>query len=194
MRRGRTFLAGLSAPRVPSPAVAAAAYAVVTIVLLWPALSGQRVLVAASDLYLWAPWHSSQPEGLHDYLNPLLSDQTRSFYPWLSYARDQLHAGHLPQWNPFALSGTPFLANGQSQLFSVFSLPVWLLPLNYGLAVSAAMRLWDATTAWLEFPYLFELQRPKNAMYGAVIADRLRPYLDARDWVSIDRGRVVPIR
>jgi len=71
MRRGRTFLAGLSAPRVPSPAVAAAAYAVVTIVLLWPALSGQRVLVAASDLYLWAPWHSSQPEGLHDYLNPL---------------------------------------------------------------------------------------------------------------------------
>ncbi len=144
MRRGRTFLAGLSAPRVPSPAVAAAAYAVVTIVLLWPALSGQRVLVAASDLYLWAPWHSSQPEGLHDYLNPLLSDQTRSFYPWLSYARDQLHAGHLPQWNPFALSGTPFLANGQSQLFSVFSLPVWLLPLDYGLAVSAAMRLWVA--------------------------------------------------
>jgi len=59
---------------------------------------------------------------------------------------------------------------------------------------AAAMRLWDATTAWLEFPYLFELQRPKNAMYGAVIADRLRPYLDARDWVSIDRGRVVPIR
>jgi len=59
---------------------------------------------------------------------------------------------------------------------------------------AAAMRLWDATTAWLEFPYLFELQRPKNAMYGAVIADRLRPYLDARDWVSINRGQVIPIR
>ncbi|MGI9646164.1 MAG: DsbA family protein, partial [Ilumatobacteraceae bacterium] len=49
----------------------------------------------------------------------------------------------------------------------------------------AAMRLWEAATAWLEFPYLFELQRPKNRTYGAVIADRLRPYLDARDWVSI---------
>ncbi|WP_040496379.1 mycothiol-dependent nitroreductase Rv2466c family protein [Ilumatobacter nonamiensis] len=55
----------------------------------------------------------------------------------------------------------------------------------------AALRLWTATTAWLEFPYLFELQRPKNASHGAVIADRFRPYLEARDWVSIDRGTVV---
>jgi 2-hydroxychromene-2-carboxylate isomerase len=55
----------------------------------------------------------------------------------------------------------------------------------------AAMRLWDATTAWLEFPYLFELQRPKNAHHGEVIADRFRPYLEARDWVSINRGKVI---
>jgi hypothetical protein len=27
--------------------------------------------------------------------------------------------------------------------------------------------------------------------HGAVIADRLRPYLDARDWVSINRGKVI---
>ena len=31
-------------------------------------------------------------------------------------------------------------------------------------------------------------------MYGGVIADRLRPYLEARDWVSINRGQVIPIR
>jgi hypothetical protein len=55
----------------------------------------------------------------------------------------------------------------------------------------AALRLWEATTAWLEFPYLFELQRPKNRAYGEVIADRLRPYLEARDWVSINRGKVI---
>ncbi len=55
----------------------------------------------------------------------------------------------------------------------------------------AALRLWQATTAWLEFPYLFELQRPKNPHYHAVIADRLQTYLNARDWVSINRGEVV---
>jgi hypothetical protein len=57
----------------------------------------------------------------------------------------------------------------------------------------AAMRLWEATTAWLEFPYLFELQRPKAAVHGAKIVSTLRPYLDARDWVSINRGRVVSL-
>jgi 2-hydroxychromene-2-carboxylate isomerase len=57
----------------------------------------------------------------------------------------------------------------------------------------AAIRLWNATVAWLEFPYMFELQRPKNRTHGAVIADRLRPYLEARDWISIDRGNVVKI-
>jgi 2-hydroxychromene-2-carboxylate isomerase len=55
----------------------------------------------------------------------------------------------------------------------------------------AAMRLWDATAAWLEFPYLFELQRPKNLEHGRKIADTFRPYLEARDWVSINRGKVI---
>ncbi|MEM9039334.1 MAG: DsbA family protein [Actinomycetota bacterium] len=57
----------------------------------------------------------------------------------------------------------------------------------------AAMRLWNATVAWLEFPHLFELQRPKNGAHGAAIAESFRPYLEARDWVSIDRGEVVDI-
>jgi hypothetical protein len=145
MRRGRTPFSRLVVPSVPPGAVAAGAYAVVLLVLLWPALSGDRVLAGAGDLYHWVPWRSSRPRDLHDSVNPLLFDQTVSFVPWLSFARDQLHAGHLPQWNPLALSGTPFLANGQSQLFSVFSLPVWLCSLNYGLAVSAALRLWVAS-------------------------------------------------
>jgi hypothetical protein len=54
-----------------------------------------------------------------------------------------------------------------------------------------ALELWDAVCTWLRFPYLFELQRPKNREHEAAIVDRLEPYLDARDWVSIDRGREI---
>lgn len=57
----------------------------------------------------------------------------------------------------------------------------------------AADRLWQAVTAWLEFPHLFELQRPKNAEHGRSIARVLQPYLSGRDWVSIDRGEVIEI-
>ncbi len=55
----------------------------------------------------------------------------------------------------------------------------------------SALRLWAATTAWLEFPHLYELQRPKNPTDNTLIAETFRPYLEARDWVSINRGKVV---
>jgi hypothetical protein len=55
----------------------------------------------------------------------------------------------------------------------------------------AAVRLWHAVTAWLEFPGLYELQRPKTRADHATITAAFRPYLEARDWVSIDRGKVI---
>ncbi|MGH9083361.1 MAG: DsbA family protein [Acidimicrobiales bacterium] len=54
-----------------------------------------------------------------------------------------------------------------------------------------AVRLWQAVTAWTSFPHVYELQRPKGKKDEQLIADTFRPYLEARDWVSIDRGRVV---
>jgi hypothetical protein len=57
----------------------------------------------------------------------------------------------------------------------------------------AAVRLWDAVVAWTEFPYLYELQRPKTPADEQVIAEAFRPYLQARDWVSINRGEVIAI-
>jgi 2-hydroxychromene-2-carboxylate isomerase len=55
----------------------------------------------------------------------------------------------------------------------------------------AAVRLWDVVCGWLEFPHLYEIQRPKGAADQRLIARTFRPYLEARDWVSINRGEVV---
>jgi hypothetical protein len=57
----------------------------------------------------------------------------------------------------------------------------------------AAVRLWDAVVAWTEFPHLYELQRPKTPADEQAIAEAFRPYLQARDWVSINRGEVIKI-
>ncbi len=48
--------------------------------------------------------------------------------------------------------------------------------------------LWHAVTAWTEFPDLYELQQPKTKAIERRIAEAFRPYLEARDWVSINRG------
>ncbi|MBB3665376.1 2-hydroxychromene-2-carboxylate isomerase [Prauserella sediminis] len=58
---------------------------------------------------------------------------------------------------------------------------------------AAAVRLWDVVTGMLEFPHVYELQRPKAARDERAIADALDPYLRGRDWVSVDRGRIIEL-
>lgn len=55
----------------------------------------------------------------------------------------------------------------------------------------AAVRLWHAVTAWLEFPHLWELQQPKTQAHQQAITATFKPYLEARDWISINRGTEV---
>ena len=50
---------------------------------------------------------------------------------------------------------------------------------------AAAVRLWDLTTGWLEFPRVYEVQRPKSAGDIDAIATAFAPYLEARDWFSV---------
>lgn len=51
----------------------------------------------------------------------------------------------------------------------------------------AAVRLWELVCGWLEFPHLYELQRPKRPDDIAAIAEAFRPYLEARDWITIQK-------
>ena len=49
----------------------------------------------------------------------------------------------------------------------------------------AADRLWDLVVGWLEFPPLFEMQRPKTAADLADVGEVFRPYIEAREWSSV---------
>jgi 2-hydroxychromene-2-carboxylate isomerase len=51
----------------------------------------------------------------------------------------------------------------------------------------AAVRLWQLMTGWLEFPNLYEMQRPKQASDLTSIATTFGPYLEARDWITIQK-------
>ncbi len=57
----------------------------------------------------------------------------------------------------------------------------------------AALKLWDVVLGMAELPHVYELQRPKAPADVELIAQSLRPYLDGRDWVSINRGEVIDV-
>jgi 2-hydroxychromene-2-carboxylate isomerase len=50
-----------------------------------------------------------------------------------------------------------------------------------------AVRLWDHVTGWLEYPHVYELQRPKTRADIDTIVDAFKPYLEARDWFTVQR-------
>ncbi len=49
----------------------------------------------------------------------------------------------------------------------------------------AAVRLWRNVVGWLEFPNVYELQRPKSSADIDTIATAFSSYLNARDWFSV---------
>ena len=76
--------------------------------------------------------------------------------------------------------GVPTLVfDGRQALFG----PVLIRPPDG----AAAVRLWELMTGWLEFPHLYEVQRPKAPADLAAIGADFRPYLEARDWVSVQK-------
>jgi 2-hydroxychromene-2-carboxylate isomerase len=52
---------------------------------------------------------------------------------------------------------------------------------------AAALRLWDLVTGWLEFPHLYELQHPKGPRDLKAISAAFRPYIEARDWLTVQK-------
>ncbi len=58
---------------------------------------------------------------------------------------------------------------------------------------SASLTLWSVVTGMAELPHVYELQRPKSPADVDLIGRSLRPYLEGRDWVSINRGEVVDV-
>lgn len=109
--------------------------------------------------------HSHQM-GFSRVSNPIL-DAVQQFWPWRKYAGDQLHHGVLPLWNPYMLSGTPFVANNQS---AVFYPETWLFALltpERAFAWSAALYLFASGSFMFWFLRTVGLRR-RAALLGAV--------------------------
>jgi membrane protein YfhO len=115
--------------------------ALVVLGYLWPVLLGGRILSPIADLYSYVPWKSSAPGDLHTFDNLLLLDLPTENYPWRFLVRELLREGTFPAWDPYVLAGIPLYQSPQNGLFSVFNLPLWILPMTYALGLSAAVKL-----------------------------------------------------
>ncbi|HEV7774596.1 MAG TPA: hypothetical protein VGO48_15045 [Conexibacter sp.] len=123
---------------------AAGLFALLVLAYLWPVLIGGNVLLPSALLYGQPPWASGMTSAMFRYFNGDLADVPGTYHPWAVLARQMIHEGTFPAWNPFAFAGTQLFANSQLAWLSPFSLPLWILPLNYAFGVTAALKLWLA--------------------------------------------------
>jgi len=120
-----------------------AVLSVVVAALLWPVLWGSSVLVAADFLKYWPPWAAGLGDGTPVH-NLDLSDNILYYLPVREYAASSFREGRLPLWNPYLFSGTPFLASGESGLFSPLNAFFFLFSAPRAFGYSAALQLFLA--------------------------------------------------
>lgn len=107
-------------------------------------LSPGQVLNAADATFSTPFFSDLAPQGFAQASNQLLFDQVYQFTPWRYFAWESIRQGDIPLWNPYSLSGTPFVATLQSAVFYPINLVLTILPFENTFVWSAILRLWIA--------------------------------------------------
>jgi Bacterial membrane protein YfhO len=151
---------------------------VAVLVVLAPALFTGRVLAPEDNIYFEPPFDGLRaPLGLERPSNPELFDQYRQLHPDMLLARQELHSGELPGWNPFAGAGDPVWASEQHGVASPFEWPAMVLPFWQSLEWVAALKLLAAAVGM--FLLLRRLGRSQPAsVLGALAFALSSPIID----------------
>ncbi|MDQ5826814.1 MAG: YfhO family protein [Chloroflexota bacterium] len=111
-----------------------ALFMLLSALFLWrPIVTGQVYL--PTDLsykydYMWIG--HEPPAGTKIDQNHTVSDVADQFYPYVTYAIERLRSGNFPLWNPYILTGTPFLASSQPAVLDPVNLITYLFgPFDY---------------------------------------------------------------
>lgn len=100
--------------------------------------------------------------------NIAVIDIFQQMHPWMILNNWALRQGEIPLWNPFNGLGVPHLANYQSAVFSIYSLPFYLFDFQYASILSSLMKIVGCGV----FTFLFLRLHIKNnyaSALGAVI-------------------------
>ncbi|MGF1507415.1 MAG: hypothetical protein ACFB51_20165, partial [Anaerolineae bacterium] len=116
------------------------------------------------------------------------TDVRNAFYPWWTFAHNQLMQGRFPLWEPYQFLGGPFVANAQSALFSPVTWPSLLLGPRWGLAIHSTLLLWIGAAGMMVWGWqMRDEELSTNRRIGAFfagVAFVFSPYVAVRWWTG----------
>lgn len=108
-------------------------FPIICIVSIWllfslPPLLGGKILFPSDYLVSnFSPW-SAYEEYFSVVKNDSMPDVITQIYPWKFLVIDTYKNFQIPLWNPYSFSGTPFLANYQSAVFTPLNIGFFIVP------------------------------------------------------------------
>ena len=133
-----------------------------------PVLTGERVLIGADVLNACClPWRLDHPMAAR---NPIVGDGVLEVLPWQQVSADAIRRGHLPLWNPYALSGKPLLGSGLPGVLSPFNLLAVPFPAAVGLSLGMLVKVLAAGLGIALFLRLLGARAPATVIGGVAYA------------------------
>lgn len=136
----------------------------------------------------WWGFHLGEPR--QDYAD--IGDLVTSFYPFRSLISRAISESTLPLWNPYLLSGTPFLANSQSALFYPLNFFYFVLPLPVAWTVCIVLRMFLAAVFMALFARSMGASRAGAILAATIFAScgfmtmwQGQPMGDAAVWLPL---------
>ncbi len=121
-------------------------------------------------------------------------DYSSQVLPWLQFAAGELHAGHLPLWDPHEWGGQPFLGQMQTGLACPLMWPLFALPLYRGWITVAGLHGYFVLIHCLAgvFAYLLcrDLKRSRSASVFGGCAFAITAFIGNIDWPQMLDGAV----
>src|SRR5262245_36864805 len=109
-----------------------------TLIVYAPMLVG-RIPFPADMVLAFPPYARVASEHAKP-LHGNIGDLVMSFYPYRTLLARAAHEGTLPFWNPYMMSGSPFVASAQSAVFYPPNFLYYVLPVPLAWAIGFVIR------------------------------------------------------
>jgi len=142
------------------------------VIFFWPVILGGKTLLPFDNLFTAQPWQTFAAQfGIDVPHNELLSDLVLENYVWKRFIVQALKSRQLPLWNPYILSGQPFLAAGQHSALYPLSLVFYVLPLVKAYGCFTILQLLLAGVFMYIYTRTIRLER-----VGSIVAAIVYPF------------------
>src|SRR5437764_2129422 len=135
----------------------------------WPMFKGDQ-LTQDYVLYRSVPWKAERPAALRVTPRTTDWDIATQHYAFFRVARDDVHHGSLPFWNPYIFGGLTMVGDMQTAVLSPFTWLGWMLGAGFAWGLLATLKLVVAGFGTYVLARQLRLSRGGGLVAGAVFS------------------------